>query len=1124
LATVCRNALVLLATIVLSCHAIAALPRYPNLHNGTIVFVADGNLWEVSRTGGTARRLTSDPGQDVMPRYSPDGKWIAFTASYQGNVDVYVIPAAGGPARRVTFQSDIEGIDQGNGGRMGPNNMVVTWTPDSKNIVFLSRREAWNNWMARLFAVPVEGGLPVALPLDSGGLLTYSPDGHSIAYNRIFRNFRTWKRYEGGLAQQVFTYNFDTQQLAQITDWKGTNTAPMWYRRQIYFLSDRDKNWRANIWAFDLDTKQTRQITQFSDYDIDFPSLGDDAITFQQGGKLYVLDLPSEDLHALDVTVPDDGTRLQPRTVSGKTLKPFVRKTDMGFFPFNDEGFDVDYALAPNGKRALFSARGDILSVPLKNGPIRNLTNTPGADEDHPAWSPDGTMVAYTTDVTGEQQIAVRPAIGGEEKIITHFPSGYFYTPVFSPDGKMLAVTDNEHRLWLTSADGDSPPRQVAQDPYLEIHDQSFSPDGRYLAFSIRRDPLRRGISIYEVGSLGPPVAVSDRLNDDHNPRFSPDGRYLYFLSARHENPVFSDTEFNFATLKSTGIYVAPLMRGCPSPFAPRSDEGRADAKTDTETKCGDPKPNHVTIDFDGLMSRAVSIPKLQAENIATLDLRDTRIFYQTMPIQLVSGLVLSGEQSSLHVFDTGTREDKVVATELGSYSLSLSMNEKTTVLLDTGDTFKIGEAAPAGAKEELSLDGAHVRVDPKLEWAELFDNAWRLERDFFYNTAMNGVDFNAVHESYRKLLPLVGSREDLNYLIGQMIGELSNSHTYVGDGDDGNPSNPVATPALGTDFVVDAASGRYRFATIFQGDNTRDDYRSPLTEPGVNVKEGDYVLAINGAELRAPQTPYELMVGINPSEMVTVTVAETPDGERREIRVTPIKSDLSLREKAWIDHNRETVDRLSSGRIAYIYLSDMEPLGLQQFIRQYYGQLDRQALIIDDRWNFGGFSEQMILERLRRIQNRLDVNRERAPDSGHNQFIAGPKIVLINHYSLSEGDIFPYLFREYGLGKLLGTRTWGGVRGVRGYWRMMDNGYIKIPEWSLYNSKNEWVLENHGVDPDTEVDNLPGELAVGHDKQLETAVALILGELGTKPSGLPAPPPLLPAYPANGEVPGPAH
>ena len=559
-------------------------------------------------------------------------------------------------------------------------------------------------------------------------------------------------------------------------------------------------------------------------------------------------------------------------------------------------------------------------------------------------------------------------------------------------------------------------------------------------------------------------------------------------------------------------------MRGCASPFAPLSDEGEVAAKTDKKTKCEEAKPDHVNINFDGLMTRAVSVPNVLAGNIATLDLRDKKIFYQTVPVQ-------PGEQSALHVFDTNTRDDSVIVTGLDGYSLSLSMDDKTTVLLNTGDTFKIGEAASGGVTSGLSLDAVHAHVDPKLEWAELFDNAWRLERDFFYNTEMNGVDWNAVHEFYHKLLPLVGSREDLNYLIGQMLGELGNSHTYVGDGDDGAPPTAViATPTLGADFALDAASSRYKFATVLQGDNTRDNYHSPLTEPGVNVKEGDFLLAINGIELKAPQTPYELMVGINPSETVTLTVSEAPGGERRDVLVTPVKSDLPLREKAWIDHNRETVDRLSGGRIAYLYLSDMNLLGLRQFIRQYYSRLDKQALIIDDRWNFGGSKEQMMLERLRRVLNRLDVNRERTADSGHNQFIGGPKIVLINHYSVSEGDEFPFLFRQYGLGKLLGTRTWGGVRGERGPWRMMDNGYVEIPEWSLYNSKSQWTIENHGVDPDIEVENMPGELAAGHDKQLETAVAVLLKEIAREPAGLPPPPPLLPAYPADGDVPGPAH
>ena len=1101
--------LALLASAALTPPARAALPRYPNEHGGQIVFVADGNLWQVGRDGGVAQRLTSDPGQDMMPRYSPDGKWIAFTASYQGNVDVYVIPAGGGAARRLTFQSDMY---EKTGGRHGPDNMVVTWTPDSKNIVFLSRRTAWNAWIARLFEVPVEGGLPTEMKLDSGGLLTYAPDGHTIAYNRIFRNFRTWKRYTGGLAQQVFTYDFDTQQLNQITDWKGTNTSPMWYGRKIYFLSDRDKNFRANIWVYDLDTKQTREVTQFTDYDIDFPSLGDDAITFQQGGKLYVLDLPTEKLRALDVTVPDDGIRTQPRVVG---VSSDIRDSDMAQ--------QTDYALSPNGKRALFSARGDIFSVPVEDGTIRDLTNTPGADEDHPAWSPDGRLVAYTTDATGGQQIAVRPAAGGAERIITHFDTGYLYGPIFSPDGKRLAFSDSSHRLWLVGVDGGAP-RAVAQDVVGEMHDQSFSPDGRYLTYSLHRNTQQHALWIYDIAA-DHATLISQGMNDDTSPVFSSDGKYLYFLSGRHENPVPSDNEFNFALLKSAGIYAIPLTKDGTSPFAPRSDEGAVETKKaddDGDWKPGASKPIH--IDFDGMMARAVAVP-VEAGNIVSLDVRGKKLFYETQALQQLEGS-LAGEKSALHVYDIEKRKDGVVTQGLDNYSLSA--DGKKVLVKQDKDWSVIDAAASDGGKDgdkkTLKLDGMRLHVDPKAEWNEVFDNGWRLERDFFFSTVMNGVDWQAVHDAYAKLLPLAGSREDVNYLIGQVISELSNSHTYVGGGDDGDPTEAVRTPVLGADFTFDAESGHYVFAKIYPGDNTRLAYRSPLTEPGIGVKEGDALLAINGAELHPPETPYSAMVGISPDDAVTLTIVDSESGRRRDVVVKPLKSELSLREKAWIDHSREIVDRLSGGRVGYIYLSDMEQLGLQQFIRQFYGQLNKQALIMDDRWNGGGFVDQMVLERLRRVLVGLDVNRERSVMPTPNQVLTGPKICLINHYSASDGDIFPYYFRQYGLGKLLGTRTWGGVRGIRGEWKMMDGGFVTIPEDATFALTSQWAIENHGVDPDIEVENLPSELLAGHDKQLETAVDLMVKQIGDTPAGYPKPPPLLPAYPPEGNVPGPAH
>jgi tricorn protease len=1101
------------------------LMRYPSLHGDTIVFVAHDNLWSVPRTGGVASRLTTDPGSDVLPRYSPDGQWIAFTGEYQGNRDVYVIPAAGGPARRLTFTSDVVPAAPL---RWGPDNMVVTWTPDSRNIVFLSRRDSWNSWYGLLFEVPVSGGLPVRLPLDRGGFLSYGPSGHEIAYNRIMRNFRTWKRYTGGLAQNLDIYDFATRRLRRVTDWPGTETFPMWYGKTIYFLSDHGAERRENIWAYDTDTHAFRQITHFTDYDIDFPSLGtggsDGAgIVFQEGGRLYVLDVPSEALHRLSVTVPDDGSRTGPQWVDASKL---IRDRDMAQ--------DVDFSIAPSGARGAFSARGDIFTIPAEHGDTRDLTDTSNADEDHPTWAPDGKTVAYTTDGSGEQQIATRPAEGGPQRLLTHFARGYFYTPEWSPGGRYLAFSDGEHRLWYVAASGGTP-QLVAADRYNEIHDYTWSPDGLWLAYSITGDNQQSNIWLYSLKTQHA-TRVSDPLSNDFDPAFDRAGKYLYFVSTRHENPTLSQSEFNIATLKMTGIYVATLRSDEPSPFAPRSDEGAvggasaeaaAAARPHGGQGAGERKKKGgqaggepwtptatapIRIDLDGLMQRAVPLPITPA-NIASLDVRGDEVFYMTIPPQMIEG-PLPGEPSALHLFDMRKRKDATVIEGLDAYSLSADGRK---VLYEMGKHYFIADAAAGDAapksRKPLDLSHMRIRILPTEEWAEMFENVWRLERDLFVNHEMNGVDWNAVHASYAQLLPLVGSRSDLNYLIGEMIGELSNSHTYVGGGDDIPPDQRVPTAFLGADLALDGASGRYRLARIYHGDNTRDQYRSPLTAPGLDVHAGDYLLAIDGVELRAPTDPYSLLVG-KQGQTVQLTVAPSPDGKRRTVTVQPVATELSLREHAWIKHNRELVDRLSGGKIAYIYLTDMEALGMEQFIRQFYGQLDKRALIIDDRFNQGGFIDQIVLERLRRVLVGLFTDREWAGTAIPQQLIDGPKVCLINHYSASDGDIFPYFFRQYGLGPLIGTRTWGGVRGIRGEWTLMDGGYITIPEDALYGLHSQWVIENHGVAPDVEVHTSPGALLEGHDAQLETAVKYLMGKLKEQPGGLPPPPPELPAYP----------
>jgi tricorn protease len=971
------------------------------------------------------------------------------------------------------------------------------------------------------------------MPIDSSvGLATYAPDGHTIAYNRIFRNFRTWKRYNGGLAQQVFTFDFDTRKLTQITSWSGTNTSPMWFGRKIYYLSDQDAHRRANIWVYDQDTKQAREVTHFTDYDIDFPALGGDAIAFQQGGKLWALDLPGETLREVSVHLPDDDTRTRPHVAD---VADQIRD--------GDTAGDVDFALAPNGKRTLFSARGDIFSVPTEEGATRDLTGTPGVDEDHPAWSPDGRTIAYTTDVGGGQQVAIRPAEGGAETVLTHFKTGFFYGPIFSPDGKQLTFSDGEHRLWLISTSGGEP-RQVVQDKLTEIHDQVFSPDGRWLSFSLSADGRRRDLYLYEIAT-SKLTRVGDGSSIDFGPTFAPDGKYLYFVSNRHENPVPSDSEFDFALLKSMGVYALPLSKDTVSPMEPRSDE--ADSGPAPEAKSmpqdaaghskaapkdkaahpaeGKPAPEHtgaiapIRIDLDGLMARAVALP-IPAANIGGLDARSDRIYYLTQPISQIEG-PLGGEPSALHFYDFKTRKDAVVVSGLDTYSLSLDGQH---VLVKQKGGYSVLDTKKDADKDDDSakkLDLSHMRllVDPKAEWTEMFDNAWRIERDMFYSPVMNGVDWPAVHDSYAKLLPTLGSREDLNWLIGQMIGEISNSHTYVGGGDDGDTTPKVHSALLGVDWALDAASGRYRFAAIYPGDNTRPAYRSPLDQPGLNVKAGDYLLAVNGVELRAPADPDSLMQLADAGTTVELTISDTPTGPGRHVVVRPVAEELALREAAWIAHNRETVDKLSGGKIGYVYMSDMEQLGLQQFVRQFYAQLNKQALIMDDRWNGGGFIAPYALERLRRVLVAMDTNREWAISTEPNEVLNGPKVTLLNHWSASDGDIFPYLFKQYGLGQLVGTRSWGGVRGIRGNWGLLDGGYITIPEDALYDLGSAWAVENHGVDPDVEVENEPAAALSGHDTQLETAVAILMKQIAGKPAGLPPPPALLPAYPPSGVV-----
>ncbi len=1053
------------------------LMRSPNTHNAEIVFEAHDTMWTASIAGGTAKPLTSGLAHDRMPRFSPDGHWVAFTRISRGSEDVCVIPAEGGEPRRLTFRSSRPG---GPGPTFTPDdNLVVTWTPDSKSIVFLSRRNAFNWSDLSLFTVSVAGGLPVLLPLGHAGLMTFGPDGHTLAFTRSFTDFQTRKRYEGGLAPDIYTFDLLSKHMDRITDWKGTDTAPMWVGRKIYFLSDRDEKRRANLWVYDQDTRSTREVTHFTDYDIDMPSLGDKSISFQQGGKLYVLALPSEKLHSVQVHVPDDGVHTHPRDVATQDL---LRDADKS---------GADYTVSPSDDAAVFSARGDLYKVASAGGDIINLTHTSNADEDHPAISSDGKTIAYTSDATGEQQITLRALTGGGERTLTQFKAGYLYRPTWSPDGRTLAVSNSNKQLWLISAETGAS-YLVAQDPHGAILDAAFSPENRWLAFSTQRSTGLRAIHLYEIASAKDMV-VSSPMNSDFDPAFSSDGKYLFFVSNRHEFAVSSESETDFATLKTSGIYAAALATHTISPFVAGSEDVTDGA-------------SHA-LSLDGLMQRAVPFPIVSAD-IIKLEVRGSQVYYQTQPPDTVGGDML-GETSALHVFNTTDRTDRVVVKNPDSYQLTADGKK---VLYEQNGDWRLADTRTEHPHDsKLALEGMRAHIDPRQEWEEMFNDAWRLERDLFFDSSMDGDNWKAIHDNYATLLPLLGSREDLNYLIGEMQGELASSHMFVFGGEDLAPVQQKAS-LLGVDFELDSTSGRYRLARIYSGDNAGPIYRSPLTEPGMNVKQGDYLLAVNGIELKAPTNPYSALVNV--SSPLTLTISSTPDGPWRTIAVKPLWSEFSVRQHDWMEGNRKEVDRLSNGKIGYVYLADFDELGTLQFLRQYYAQTDKQAMIIDERWNEGGHTSQWVLERLRRQLAGGYLSRGGGTQPLPEGVLDGPKIALINEYTASDGDQFAYFFRKDGLGKLVGKRAWGGVRGMGNGPTLLDGGHITIPHDALYGANQQWLIENYGVNPDVTVDDLPGNKA---DAQLTVSIQMLLKQLKIQ-LVLPLKPPPLPAYPKNGK------
>lgn len=1099
------------------------LMRFPDVYKDKIVFFYAGDLWLGSTSGGVAHRITTNPGRELFPKFSPDGKWIAFTGQYDGNFNVYVMPAEGGQPRQLTFY---QGSAQPLSDRMGIHNEVVTWYPDSKRIVFLSRRDASNGWIKRPFSVSIEGGLPEPLPVDQGGLTSFSPDGSKMAYNVIFRNFRTWKRYTGGLAQAITIYDLknNTSEDVPHTDW--TDTFPMWHGNTIYFTSDRGSDHHFNLYSYDLGSKQVEQLTHFDEFDVMWPSLGPDAIIFENAGYLYTFDFDSKQPKKLSVSLP--GERDQ-------TMKHWV----------NAAKNVTDFDIAPDGKRAVFAARGDVFTVPAKEGSIRNLTRTAGIREKSVTWSPDGRSIAYVSDRTGEDEIYVSPQDGiGKEQQITSGYKGFKFGPQWSPDSKKLAWADKDLKLWWIDVT-DKKPVQVDQGKFGEITNYAFSADSKWLAYDKNADT---GYSIVYLYSLGDrkitPITTS--MTNSYAALFDPEGKYLYFLSDRDFNEVLGNIDFEFANPKTTRVYVVTLRKDEASPFPAMSDEteikkeepteppptpgkvsskgekkpeakeGEKDKDKESKDKEKDKeKPKDFRIDLDGIQDRVVALPT-DPTSIRTFLVAKGYIYYSTVPVQGLSG-PLPGESSAVRVFDLKEKKEKTLIENVERFALSF---DGSKVLYEAaggpnGHMYGIIDAKPDTPKKvgdgTINLAGMKLEVDPPQEWKDVFNEVWRQERDYFYEASMNGVDWQKMHDKYAQLLPYAADRYSLTYIMGEMIGELSNSHTYVGGGD--YPDLPHTNVGLlGADFEAD--NGMYRFKKIYSGENWHAELRSPLTEPGVNVKEGDYLIAINGRPLRVPQNPFEMLVN-TANETVSLTVNSKPSADgARTVQVKPIADEEDLRENYWIEANRKKVEAATNGRVGYIYIPDMGAPGLNAFVKQYFPQIRKEGLIIDVRYNGGGFVDQLIFERLRRVLAGMDSSRNSESGTVPPNVFHGSMLAITNHYAASDGDIFSYFFKYYKLGPLIGTRTWGGVRGIRGQIPLMDGGYITRPEFARYDLNSKWVVENKGVQPDVIVDNRPEDFVKGKDTQLDKAIDMVMKSIQQNPKKLAPRPPDLPPYP----------
>jgi tricorn protease len=1066
----------------------ARMLRFADVSDTHIAFVYAGDIWIVDKEGGVAQRLSTPSGEEQFPRFSPDGSQIAFTGNYDGNTDVYAVPTLGGQVRRLTHHPMAD--------------RILGWYPDGQSVLIASQMESEKERFSKFFKVNATGGLPERLPVPYGEFGAISPDATQIAYTPRSRDFRTWKRYRGGMAPEIWLFNLNDNSSRNISDSDANDGHPMWHGDTVYFLSDRDDNKRNNVWAYDLNDGTTRQITEFTDFDVRFPAIGGGDIVFEAGGRLYLLDLDTEQVREVQVDVVTDRSTLKPRS-----------ERVAGDIAWGD--------ISPSGARVVLEARGDLFTVPAENGITRNLTRTSGVAERSPMWSPDGRWIAYFSDASGEYELTVRAADGsGEERTLTELGEGFRYHPYWSPDSKKIAFIDQAEVIQIY--DFDTGAVTTVDEGMWMMHGATgwrpgWSSDSRWLAYSRGLMNRHNAIFLFDTDS-GQRHQVTSGFYSETNPAFDPDGKYLYVLTNRSLSPSYGDIDNSFIYANSTNVAAIPLRVDVPSPLAPRNDEeevaedeDEGDSATDADTDAGGDDGESddddgeaeedagLQIDLDGFEQRLVVLPA-EPGNYADLRAVSGKVIYHRAPRTGASGRTFP-----LVMWDLEDREEATILDNVSGFEISANGKK---VLAIAGGRFAIVSVGP-GQKmaEALDLSNMEVTVDPVAEWRQIFNDVWRLFRDYFYVANMHGVDWQAMGERYSGLLDDVVTRWDLDFIIGELIGELNVGHSYNRGGGDTESSARRNVGLLGVDLAVE--NGAYRIANIIDGAVWDSEVRSPLAMPGLGVAEGDYLLAINGTPLDTGVDPWAALQG-TAGETVELTVNGEPamDGSRTVLVETlNVGQEMRLRNLAWIDANRRRVEEATDGRVGYVFVPSTGIDGQTELVRQWAAQMDKQALIIDERFNNGGQIPDRFIELLNRplysYWGVRDGQDWQWPPVAH----IGPKVMLMNGWSGSGGDALPFFFREAGLGPLIGTRTWGGLVGISGVPQLIDGGNIAVPTFGIYSTEGEWIIEGYGVDPDIEVKEDPTQLANGVDPQLEAGITEILRLLQENPVVRPAQP-----------------